>query len=215
MTNADLVAELTVAVVGGTGPQGRGLARRWAEAGIRVVIGSRDAQRAESVGADVAAATRGDVTGADNLAAAAQADVVVLAVPWEGHSDLVKSLAPALTGKIVVDCVNPLKFDKLGAYALDVAEGSAAEQTQGMLPESTVVGAFHSVSAVLLNDPALKSVDTDVLVLGDVREATDIVQALASRIPGARGVYGLFAVEGVVRSARRWPGRVEVSRGWG
>jgi 8-hydroxy-5-deazaflavin:NADPH oxidoreductase len=114
----------------------------------------------------------------------------VVAVPWDGHGDLLKELAPALAGKVVVDCVNPLGFDKQGAYALHVEEGSAAQQAQALLPDSTVVGAFHSVSAVLLDDPEVTSVDTDVLVLGEVRAATDLVQALADAIPGMRGLYG-------------------------
>ena len=95
-----------------------------------------------------------------------------------------------LAGKVVVDCVNPLGFDKQGAYALTVEEGSAAQQAAALLPDSTVIGAFHNVSAVKLEDPSVESVDTDVLVLGEVREATDLVQALAETIPGVRGVYG-------------------------
>jgi 8-hydroxy-5-deazaflavin:NADPH oxidoreductase len=179
----------TVAVLGGTGPQGRGLARRFASAGVPVVIGSRSADRAADAAAELASATGGRVSGADNAGAAAAGDVVVVAVPWDGHGELLTALAPALAGKVVVDCVNPLGFDKLGAYALHVEEGSAAQQAQAILTESTVVGAFHNVSAVKLEDPAVESVDTDVLVLGDVREATDLVQDLCGTIPGVRGVY--------------------------
>ena len=189
MSLPDSLAGTTIAVLGGTGPQGRGLARRWAASGIPVVIGSRSAERAETAAAELAGATGGTVTGADNLGAARAGDIVVVAVPWDGHGDLLKQLAPALAGKVVVDCVNPLGFDKQGAYALHVEEGSAAQQAQALLPDSTVVGAFHSVSAVLLDDPDVASVDTDVLVLGDVREATDLVQALADAIPGVRGVF--------------------------
>jgi NADPH-dependent F420 reductase len=180
----------TVAVLGGTGPQGRGLARRFAAAGVRVVIGSRSAERAGETAVALSEAVSGTVSGADNAGAAAVGDVVVVAVPWDGHGELLKELAPALAGKIVVDCVNPLGFDKQGAFALHVEEGSAAQQAQGLLPESTVTGAFHNVSAVLLEDPEVTSVDTDVFVLGDVREATDLVQDLCSTIPGVRGVYG-------------------------
>ncbi|HWH29952.1 MAG TPA: NADPH-dependent F420 reductase [Mycobacteriales bacterium] len=186
--SADLpdVAGLSIAVLGGTGPQGRGLARRWALAGHRVVLGSRDAGRAQ----EAASALPGTVAGADNAQAAAQGDVVVVAVPWDGHRALLESLAEPLAGKVVVDCVNPLGFDKQGAYALPVEEGSAAQQAAAVLPGSRVVAAFHHVSAVLLLDEEVAEVDTDVLVLGDDREATDTVQALASRIPGMRGVYG-------------------------
>lgn len=190
MSLPESLAGKTVAVLGGTGPQGRGLARRFAAAGLPVVIGSRSAERAQPIAAELAEATGGDVTGADNAGAAAAGDIVVVAVPWDGHGELLKSLASELAGKVVVDCVNPLGFDKQGAFALHVEEGSAAQQAEALLPDSTVVGAFHNVSAVKLEDPEVTSVDTDVLVLGDVREATDLVQDLASTIPGVRGIYG-------------------------
>src|SRR5690349_10852199 len=180
------VSTLVLAVLGGTGEQGRGLARRFGLAGHEVIIGSRSAERA----ADAAQGLPGSVSGAANADAAARADVVVVAVPWDGHGELLKELAPVLAGKVVVDCVNPLGFDKQGAYALPVEEGSAAQQAQAILADATVVGAFHNVSAVKLEDPEVASVDTDVLVLGDVREATDLVQDLASTIPGVRGVFG-------------------------
>ncbi len=184
------LAGKTVAIVGGTGPQGRGLARRFASAGIRVVVGSRTAEKAVAIATELAAATGGSVTGAANARAAAAGDIVLVAVPWDGHAQLLKELAPSLAGKVVVDCVNPLGFDKQGAYALHVEEGSAAQQAASILPDSTVVGAFHNVSAVLLEDPTVERMDTDVLVLGDDRESTDLVQELASAIPGVRGVYG-------------------------
>ena len=129
------------------------------------------------------------VSGADNAGAARAGDVVVVAVPWDGHRELLVSLADDLRGKVVVDCVNPLGFDKQGAFALPVEEGSAAQQALAVLPDSRVVAAFHHVSAVLLLDESVEAVDTDVLVLGDDREATDLVQALAELIPGMRGVY--------------------------
>ncbi len=182
----------TVAVLGGTGPQGRGLARRFAAAGVPVVIGSRSSERAEGIAAELASATGGDVTGQDNEGAAGAGDIVVVAVPWDGHGDLLGSLSGALAGKVVVDCVNPLGFDKRGAYVLEVEEGSAAQQAVALLPDSTVVAAFHNVSAVKLEDPEVTEVDTDVLVLGEGedREACDLVQDLAGVIPGVRGVYG-------------------------
>jgi len=184
------LAGTTIAVLGGTGPQGRGLARRFAAAGLPVVIGSRSADRAAETATALVEAVGGTVTGADNAGAAEAGDIVVVAVPWDGHGELLESLKGALAGKVVVDCVNPLGFDKQGAYALPVEEGSAAEQAQAILADSTVVGAFHNVSAVLLEDPEVASVDTDVLVLGDDREATDLVQDLCGVIPGVRGVFG-------------------------
>lgn len=159
---------------------------RLAAAGQRVIIGSRDATRAQEISGGI----DGDVTGHSNEDCARISDVVIVAVPWDGHAALLEQLQEALAGKIVVDCVNPLGFDKQGAFALRVEEGSAAQQAAAVLRDSTVVAAFHHISAVLLLDPEVKEIETDVLVLGDDRSATDTVQALASLIPGIRGVYG-------------------------
>jgi 8-hydroxy-5-deazaflavin:NADPH oxidoreductase len=122
----------------------------------------------------------------------------VVAVPWNGHRALLESVRDELAGTVVVDCVNPLAFDAQGAYAAAVAEGSACEQAQALLPDSRVVGAFHHVSAVLLLEESVAEVDTDVLVVGDDREATDLVQGMADAIPGMRGIYA-----GRLRNARQ------------
>ncbi len=183
------VSALVIGIVGGTGPQGYGLATRFVAAGQTVLIGSRDSARAEQAAADISAEGPGDVRGADNASVAREADVVIVAVPWGGHSATVASLAEELRGKVVIDCVNPLGFDKQGAYALPVAEGSAAQQAAALLPESHVVGAFHHLSAVRLSDTSVDRLETDVLVLGDDRASTDLVQALADRVPGLRGIY--------------------------
>jgi 8-hydroxy-5-deazaflavin:NADPH oxidoreductase len=176
----------TIGILGGTGDQGRGLAYRWALAGLDVVIGSRDAARAAAAAAEIAPSVRG----ASNLDVGAQADIVVVAVPWDGHAELLRSLSVVLAGKVVVDCVNPLGFDERGAYALEVEEGSAAQQAAALLPDSRVVAAFHHLSSVRLNDPAVVDVDCDIMVLGDDRIATDVVQSLAGTLGGARGIYG-------------------------
>lgn len=193
--------DTTIAVLGGTGPQGRGLARRFAAAGLRVQLGSRAAERAAEVAERLASETGGQISGAANRDAAAGGDIVVVAVPWVGHADLLSELSDALAGKVVVDCVNPLGFDKQGAFVLDVPEGSAAQQAAALLPRSRVVAAFHHVSAVLLEDPDVTTLDTDVLVLGDDREATDLVQELAGRVAGMRGIYA-----GRLRNARQVEG---------
>ncbi|GAA4098570.1 MULTISPECIES: NADPH-dependent F420 reductase [Actinomadura] len=182
------VSGLSIGILGGTGDQGKGLARRFALAGHQVIIGSRKADRARDAAADLGADL--PVRGAENPVAAGEADLVIVAVPWDGHKATLESLRAELDGKIVVDCVNPLGFDKRGAFALPVEEGSAAEQAAAVLPGSRVVAAFHHVSAKLLLDPDVDEMQLDVLVLGDDREATDLVQALAGRIPGMRGVYG-------------------------
>jgi 8-hydroxy-5-deazaflavin:NADPH oxidoreductase len=176
---------LVIGILGGTGDQGRGLAYRFARAGHRVIIGSRSEERARAAAGELG----GPVEGRTNADASREADVVIAAIPWEGHAQLLASLSGELAGKIVIDCVNPMGFDARGAYALPVAEGSAAQQAAAVLPDSTVVAAFHHVSAKLLLDAEVERVDLDVLVLGDHREATDLVQELAARIPGVRGVY--------------------------
>lgn len=178
---------LVVGVLGGTGDQGRGLAARLGRAGVKVIIGGRDGAKASQVADELG---NQNVSGASNSDAASEADVVIVAVPWAGHAELLKSLVEPLRGKVVIDCVNPLGFDKQGAYALPVDEGSACLQAAAILPESKVVGAFHHISASLLLDETVGDIETDVLVIGDDREATDLVQSIVNLIPGMRGIYG-------------------------
>jgi NADPH-dependent F420 reductase len=196
VTDGRAVEDLVVGVLGGTGPQGRGLAVRLAAAGQRILLGSRDAERASEVAAEVAtraatAAAGADVSvqGGSNIDVSGAADLVIVAVPYAGHAATLAELAAPLAGKIVVDCVVPMGFDELGAYVLDVPEGSVTQQAAALLPDSSVVGAFHHLSAVLLEDLSRPTIDGDVMVVGDVREATDTVQALAGRLPGMRGIY--------------------------
>jgi len=190
------IEELVVGILGGTGPQGRGLGVRLAAAGQRVLLGSRDGDRAGTVAGEVAAragAAAGGaevwVRGGSNVDVAGAADLVIIAVPFAGHAAVLADLATPLAGKIVVDCVVPMGFDELGAYVLEVPEGSVTQQAAALLPDSSIVGAFHHVSSVLLEDVSRPTLDGDVMVVGDVREATDLVQALAGRIPGMRGIY--------------------------
>ncbi len=178
--------------MGGTGPQGKGLGYRFARHGHDVVVGSRAAEKA------IAAATEilerlagvdgaGSVSGASNADACEQADVVVLAVPWDGHDELVASLP--LAGKTVVSCVNPLAFDKRGAHGqvIDGGEGSAAERAQSLAPDATVVGAFHNVSAVLLWGDE-EFVDEDILCVGDSDEGKQVAMDLARAVTGREGL---------------------------
>ncbi|MBY8873918.1 NADPH-dependent F420 reductase [Micromonospora sp. PLK6-60] len=186
------VSGLTVGIIGGTGDQGRGLAYRFARGGQRVLIGSRSAERAGEAAAEIAAlpgVPAGVVTGADNDEVARRSDVVVIAVPWDGHAATVAALAEPLAGKIVVDCVNPLGFDKQGPYALTVPEGSAVQQAAALLPDSRVCAAFNHVSAPLLADPEVDRIELDVLICTEDRELVGVVGALAARIPGMRGIY--------------------------
>lgn len=177
-----------IAVVGGTGPQGRGLAYRWARHGHGVVLGSRSAERAEATAAEIRERVHdADVSGAANADAAKDADVVVLAVPYDGHDELVSSLADALAGKIVISCVNPLGFDEHGPYGLDLDQ-SAAETAATLVPSAKVVGAFHHVSAVSLWGKAEYLDHEDVLVVADDADAKQVVIELARAVVGHDGV---------------------------
>lgn len=182
-----------IAVIGGTGPQGKGLGYRFARRGHTVVLGSRAAEKAVLVAEEVAerladVTGAGRVTGASNLDACADADVVLLAVPYDGHDELVATLP--LDGKVVVSCVNPLAFDKAGPHGrvVDGGEGSAAESAQRIAPGSQVVGAFHHVSAVTLWGDRDYLDDEDILVCGDSVEAKDVVIDLARSVTGRDGV---------------------------
>jgi NADPH-dependent F420 reductase len=178
-----------IAVIGGTGPQGKGLAYRFARHGHRVVLGSRAADRAEATAAEIAERLpEAEVSGAANPDAAAGAEVVVLAVPYDGHDDLVTSLADRLAGKVVLSCVNPLGFDKQGPYGLDVPGGSAAETAAALVREARVVGAFHHVSAPTLWGDADYLDHEDVLVCGDDADAKQVAIELARTVTGRDGI---------------------------
>ena len=178
-----------IGVIGGTGPQGRGLGYRFALAGHQVVLGSRSAERAAQTAEELTRALDGRavVGSANNTEAAQTGDVVLLAVPYDGHRELVESLRPALAGKVVISCVNPLGFDRSGPHGLDVPEGSVAEQAAGLLPDSHVVAAFHHVAAAHLMEPATGHHE-DVLVCGDDPQAKAVVIDLAEAVAGRPGV---------------------------
>jgi NADPH-dependent F420 reductase len=177
-----------IGVVGGTGPQGRGLAYRFALAGNQILLGSRDADRAQE-NADVINAKLDAplVSGVENAKAAGLAEIVLLAVPWDGHADLVLSLADELAGKIVISCVNPLGFDEGGPFGL-VLEESAAQEAQRLVPTARVVGAFHHVAALSLWRRPNSLEHEDVLVCGDDPQAKLVVSELASSVTGHEGV---------------------------
>ena len=183
----------TIAVLGGTGPEGYGLALRWARAGECVVIGSRDAKRAQDAAARIkAGVANASVSGAENVAACAGANVVVLTVPFEAHATLLKQIKKAIQpGAIVIDTTVPLAASVGGraTRTLGVWQGSAAQETAELVPKGvSVVAAFHNASAELLNADA--PVDCDVIVCSDDANATQIVRALAAKIPGVRPIDG-------------------------
>lgn len=179
----------SVAVVGGTGALGSGLAWRLAAAGLRVVIGSRDASRARAAAAELPPPRDGGgvLAGDANAEACAACDVAILAVPYEGLAGTVGPLAEALAGKVAVSCVNALAFDKGGPHPLTVPAGSAAAEVAALLPGARVTVAFTTIAAGHLREPGA-TLDEDVLVLGDDPEAVASTVALADAIPGLRGV---------------------------
>jgi NADPH-dependent F420 reductase len=190
---------LKIAIIGGTGPQGKGLGYRFAKAGHHVALGSRLPDRAASAADELASRmpASASIRGTDNASAANDADVVVLAIPFNGHRQLLLDLRPHLDGKIVVSCVNPLGFDGRGPFGLEVEEGSAAEQAAALLPESRIVAAFHHLSAIFLLGDAETLTSEDVLVCSDDPEARQIVVELARSITGKPGI-----VAGGLRLAR-------------
>jgi NADPH-dependent F420 reductase len=196
--SSSTASPLSIAVIGGTGPQGRGLAYRFALAGHTVSIGSRDAGRASEKADEINEKLgNAQVTGGDNASVAAAADVVLLAVPWDGHADLVSGLAEQLAGKIVISCVNPLGFDAGGPFGL-VLEESAAQEAQRLVPSARVVGAFHHVAALSLWKTPEPLHHEDVLVCGDDAEAKDVIIDLAASVTGKPGIDA-----GALRLARQ------------
>jgi NADPH-dependent F420 reductase len=182
-----------VAILGGTGALGRGLAVRLAAAGHPVTLGSRDAGRAddsatELLGRLAAAGLTGTIGGAGNAAAAGAAEVVVLATPWDASGDGLRELAGPLAGTVVISAINPLGFDPHGPYALPVAEGSAAEQAAALLPDSRVAAAFHHLSAPSLLRLDYDLTDEDVLVCADDDHARTVALELAGSVTGRPGI---------------------------
>lgn len=174
----------TVAIVGGTGPLGRGLGLRLALAGHDVILGSRTAGRAEEAADELDAPVRG----ADNAAACGDGDIVVVAVPFEGQAELLPSLAGATDGKVVVSTVVPMGFDAAGPHPLPVFEGSAAQQCQALLPGARVVSALQWVPAPKLLKPDVV-VEMDVPVLADDEDAAAQVVQLAGAVKALRAFH--------------------------
>jgi len=180
-----------LAILGGTGPEGKGLALRLAMAGETPIIGSRDAGRGADAAEELAQSVPGVVIkGSDNAGAVASADVVFLAFPYEGQRPVLEDLGAALKGKIVVSVIAPMKFERgKGASAVEVEAGSAAQEAQDMLPDSQVVAAFQNASAEELLDPSV-TMEGDVVVCSDHPEAKKLVMELAGKIKDLRGVDG-------------------------
>ena len=177
-----------IAIIGGTGDLGSGLALRWARAGYPVVLGSRARDKAETAAGEIAAAAPGShVRGEDNLGAARAGDVVVIAVPFSNHDAILEEIRDAVQGKVVVDAAVPLVPPKVSVVQLPT-EGSAAQIAQRILGEGVrVTSAFQNVSAKKLRDGG--AVDCDVLVCGDDKAAKEATMQLADAA-GTRAVDG-------------------------
>lgn len=184
----------TIAVIGGTGPAGMGLALRWARAGETIIIGSRDASRAQQTAEVIRqrAGANARVSGLENSAACAATDLLMLTVPFEGHAALLKQLKTAIRpGSVLIDATVPLAASIGGraSRTIGVWQGSAAQQTAELVPKGvSVVAAFHNVSADILNGD--QDIDCDVIVCSDDPHATEIAMELAAKIPGARAIDG-------------------------
>jgi NADPH-dependent F420 reductase len=211
---------MKIAIIGATGPQGSGLALRWAREGYEVVMGSRQKEKAEGIAAELnkrLAAGVPSITGAANIDAAAAADrFVVLTVPFAGHRATVESIKPALSGKILVDVVVPLDESDAKKMAMP-PEGSATEEAQAILgPEIPVIGALHNVSAHVL-DHLESPINCDVLVCGNSLSAREEVIALCEKLgcraynagdaASARTVEGITALLIRLNSSKKTPFR--------
>jgi hypothetical protein len=177
-----------IAVIGGAGELGFGLALRWAKAGEGVLIGSRDAAKAQDAAARIKEQIPGaTIAGFDNPSAAAQATMVVLAVPFSAQAGIVKTIKGALKNAMLVDTSVPLAASVGGrpTRMLGVWEGSAAQQAAALLPGVPVVSAFHNLSAEMLHDPDL-ALDCDILICGDDVLAKERLSALVKLIAGLR-----------------------------
>jgi hypothetical protein len=183
-----------IAILSGTGPAGTGLALRWARAGETIIIGSREAQRAQEAADKIKqkAGNQASVSGMENSAACAAADILVLTVPFEGQAALIKQLKPAIrAGSILIDATVALAASVGGraSRTLGVWQGSSAQQAAEFVPKGvSVVAAFHNLSAELLNgdDP----LDCDVIVCSDDANATQLTRALAAKLPRVRAIDG-------------------------
>jgi len=183
-----------IAIIGGTGPAGMWLALRWARAGETVIIGSRERARAEQAAAAIKARVgeHAAVSGLENSAACAAADILVLTVPFEGQAALIKRLKSAMTaGSILIDATVPLAASIGGraSRTVGVWQGSAAEQARELVSNDvSVVAAFHNVSAELMGGD--NPLDCDVIVCSDDRDAAQLTRELAAKIPGIRPIDG-------------------------
>ena len=176
-----------IGIIGGTGPEGKGLAARFARAGLEVLIGSRSAERGEEAAGEVRERAGGSVRGATNADAAREAEIVVVTLPYAGQAETLAALKDEIGNKIVVSTVVPMQFSPGKVEMLRLEDGSAAQEMQRILPDARVVGAFQNLASRKLFDVE-HEMEGDVLVSSDDAEARQEVISLAEQIPGLRGV---------------------------
>ncbi len=190
MTDQNSSTLVTIAVIGGTGKEGSGLAKRWAHSGYRVIIGSRDAakaqQRAEELNDELGGSY---LQGMDNLSAVREATIAVLTVPYTAHQAILESVGEALQGKILVDVTVPIKPPAIRTVYVPEGHSASLEAQAYLGPNVKVVTAFQNVSAYHLQDEADHPIICDVLVCGDDAQAKQDVIKLAN----AAGMRGLDA----------------------
>jgi len=179
--------------IGGTGAEGRGLALRFAMTGLSTFIGSREPERgleaAENLLSQYDGLDANLIRGGTNEEAAGECEIAIICTPYAGHKSTLLGLKEALKGKIVVDVVAPLSFQKGSISAINVEEGSAAQQAQILMPDSKVVGAFQNISAEDLLIPN-KEIPCDVIVCSDNQSAKERIMVLGEHIPGVRSLDG-------------------------
>ncbi len=179
----------TIGIIGGTGPEGKGLAARFARAGMEVLIGSRSVERGEEAATDVRERAGGNVLGATNAFAAKSAEIVVVTLPYAGQAETLAALQDDIGNRIVVSTVVPMQFSPGKVEMLRLEDGSAAQEAQRLLPEARVVGAYQNLAARKLFDVE-HDLEGDVIVCSDDKEALREIIWLTEQIPGLRGVNG-------------------------
>jgi len=185
-----MLSEEIIGIIGGTGPEGQGLALRFGLAGFPIIIGSRNSGKGTATIEKLSSiASNLSICSKDNISTAEQSDIVIISVPFEAHQSTLETIKSKLQGKIVINVVVPLTFKNGTAYSVSPPEGSAAVQSQNLLPESRVVSAFHNVAAPHLLKRS-HPVDCDVIVCGDDEQAKMKVCSLAEHIQGVKSIDG-------------------------
>ncbi len=211
---------MKIAIFGGTGDLGRGLAINFAAAGHEIIVGSRSQERADQAAAGLKEALpEGTFTPLENVAAAEAGEIAIVSIPWEGIESTIPPMAGALAGKIVISVVNALNFGKSGALAVrDVPNGSCAQQIQELAPEAKVVVAYNNLPAAGLQHR--EHLGADVLVCGKSKAAREEVIELTKAIPGTRAldagplsnaliIEGMTAV--IINLNRRYKGEASLA----